>query len=192
MTPRSGAARHVAGHIAGRVLVCLCLASAVVPVAGWADAPQGPRVVVTPEAGKPPDLFAAEQDFCRSEAESTFDSEAGEGSVLRSAVVGTVLGAAAGALLSGRHHDNTGVGAVTGLIMGAASGSNQQAVTDENAQRRYDSAYEQCMVNKGNGSPRVVYRQAAPRYVPPPRTASTVPDEPPMGMPQSYPPPPPR
>lgn len=187
MTPRGGAAGYVLSHVA----VWLCLASVVLPSTVWADAPQGPRVVVTPEAGKPPDMFAAEQDFCRSEADSVFDSDASEGGVLRSAVVGTVLGAAAGALLSGRHYDNTGVGAVAGLIMGAANGANQQAVADESAQRRYDSAYAQCMVRKGNGPPRVVYRQAAPRYVPPPRTAS-VPDEPPMGMPQSYPPPPPR
>lgn len=197
-----------------RAGVCVCLLGVLLPAVGWADRPEAPRVVVTPEPGKPPDLFAAEQDFCRSEAESGIASDAGSGSVLRSAVVGTVLGAAAGAVLSGRHHDNTGVGALAGLVLGAANGASRQSADDEYAQRRYDTAYEQCMLAKGNGLPRVVYRQAAPRYVPPPGTMppgaplpravppsavppdyveldDAEPDAPPPGVPQFFPPPPP-
>ena len=201
-------------HMARRSGLYVCLLGALAPAMGWADRPDTPRVVVTPEPGKPPDLFAAEQDFCRSEAESGIESNAGNGSLLRSAVVGTVLGAAAGAVLSGRRHDNTGVGALAGLVIGAANGASRQSAEDEYAQRRYDTAYEQCMLAKGNGTPRVVYRQAAPRYLPPPSTmppgasppvavpSSGVPpdyvepddselDAPPSGESQWFPPPPP-
>lgn len=202
--------RHGLSHVG----VFACLLGVLLSPAAWADRPEAPRVVVTPEPGKPPDLFAAEQDFCRSEAEVGIESDAGNGSVLRSAVVGTVLGAAAGAVLSGRRHDNTGVGALAGLVLGAANGANRQSADDEYAQRRYDTAYEQCMLAKGNGSPRVVYRQAAPRYVPPPsgmppgapppravppsavppdyvEPDDWAPDAPSPGGPQSFPPPPP-
>lgn len=172
-----------------RVGLLLSFAAAV-STSVVAGEPQGPRVVVSPEPGKPPDMFAAEADFCRSDAESTISDDSGGGGVVRSAVIGTVLGAAAGALLSGRHHDNTAVGAVTGLVMGTAAGAGRQAQSDEQAQRRYDAAYEQCMVAKGNGAPqRVVYRQAVPRYQPP--VTAPPQDFPPPGMPQSYPPPPP-
>ncbi len=197
-----------------RVGAALCLLGALLPIGAWADRPEGPRVVVNPEPGKPPDLFAAEEDFCRSEAELGVESDSGSSSVLRSAVVGTVLGAAAGAVFSGRRHDNTGAGALVGLLMGAANGASRQSADDEHAQRRYDTTYEQCMLAKGNGAPRGVYRQAAPRYVPPPgpkptRTAPpgaalpgavppdyvepdySAPDASPLGEPQSFPPPPP-
>lgn len=148
----------------------VCLLGALLPVMGWAARPDAPRVVIAPEPGKPPDLFAAEQDFCRSEAESGVESDAGNDSILRSAVVGTVLGAAAGAVLSGRRHDNTGAGALAGLVLGAASGASRQSADEEYAQRRYDTAYAQCMLAKGNGLPQGVYRQTAPRYLPPPNT----------------------
>lgn len=188
-----------------RVGLCVCLLGAVLPALGWADRPDAPRVVVAPEPGKPPDLFAAEQDFCRSEAESGIETDDGNASVLRSAVVGTVLGAAAGAVFSGRRHDNTGAGALAGLVMGAASGASRQSADDEYAQRRYDTAYAQCMLAKGNGAPQVVIRQVvAPRYVPapgamppaaaPPRTGSPYgvpPDYAAPGAPQFFPPPPP-
>ncbi len=141
-----------------RAGLCVCLLGVLLPALGWANRPDAPRVVVTPEPGKPPDMFAAEQDFCRSEAEAGTESDAGSGTILRSAVVGTVLGAAAGAVLSGRRHDNTGAGALAGLVIGAANGASRQSADDEYAQRRYDTAYEQCMLAKGNGSPRVVYR----------------------------------
>ncbi len=157
-------------RMARRAGLCVCVLGALLPTLGWADRPEAPRVVVTPEAGKPPDMFAAEQDFCRSEAEAGIESNGGSGSVLRSAVVGTVLGAAAGAVFSGHRHDNTGAGALAGLLIGAANGASRQSADDEYAQRRYDAAYAQCMLAKGNGTPSVVYRQAVPRYVPPPRT----------------------
>ena len=40
-----------------------------------ASAIYGPRVVMAPPAGKPPDLFATEAEFCRSEANSMTTTE---------------------------------------------------------------------------------------------------------------------
>lgn len=153
-----------------RVVLCSLWATMVpmVPMVAGAGVPQGPQVVIAPEAGKPPDLFAAEQDYCRSEASALVAPASEEGTVLRSAVVGTLLGAVAGSVFSGRHHDNTAMGAVAGLAMGAAAGSNQEAVEEVHAQRRFDAAYTQCMLAKGNGTPRVVYQRAQPAYVPAP------------------------
>jgi hypothetical protein len=148
----------------------------------------GPRVVVVPPNGKPPDLFAAEADFCRSEADSLTSSEPATPTIVRSAVVGTVLGAAVGSVFSSRRYDRTGAGAVTGLIMGTAAGVNRSEVNGEQDQRRYDAAYEQCMVGKGNVSTRTSYRlvpsqEAAPTYAapppPPPVRAASPPPPPP-------------
>ncbi len=182
MTQRSWA------HNIAWVVAC----SLVAPVLAGTGVPQGPLVVISPESGKPPDLFAAEQDYCRSDASALVDTGESEGSVMRSAVVGTLLGAVAGSVFSGRHHDNTAIGAVAGLAMGAAAGSNEQAVEEANAQRRFDAAYTQCMFAKGNGTPRVVYRPAQPMYVPAPSGVPpdySVPDAPPDYM---VPPPPAR
>ncbi|MEN9436924.1 MAG: hypothetical protein RIR09_1579 [Pseudomonadota bacterium] len=165
----------------------LVLGSLLVPLWAGAGVPQGPQVVIAPEAGKPPDLFAAEQDYCRSEASALVEPASEDGSVLRSAVVGTLLGAVAGSVLSGRHHDNTAMGAVAGLAMGAAAGSNQDTVDEANAQRRFDAAYTQCMLAKGNGAPRVVYQRAQPVYVPAP--SGVPPDYAEPGVPPDYVPP---
>ncbi len=77
--------------------------------------------------------------------------------------------------------------AVAGLAMGVAAGSNQDAVDAANAQRRFDAAYTQCMLAKGNGAPRVVYQRAQPVYVPAP--SAVPPDYAEPGVPPDYVPP---
>jgi hypothetical protein len=126
-----------------------------------------PMVVIIPAPGKPPDLFAQEDEACRAQAEEMLDTRASPDPVVGSAVVGTVIGAAAGAAMGGRH-DHTAAGAVTGLIMGTAAGLNRSAAMDRSAQRHFEVAYERCMVAKGNQLPGVVYRQVAPAPPPPP------------------------
>lgn len=165
----------------------LALAAIALLLAMPAQAIDGPRVVMAPPAGKPPDLFAAEADFCRSEADSVTSTEPQGPTIVSSAVVGTVLGAAVGSVFSSRRHDRTAAGAVTGLIVGTASGANRSAMNEANEQQRYDAAYEQCMLAKGNLSPRFVYRQA------PPATYAAAPPPPPMrstAPPPNTPPPP--
>jgi hypothetical protein len=156
-------------------------------LAGCASAPPGPHVAVMPAPGKPFEVFVGEDQYCRSYAEQSAGANAADTGAQRmagSAVVGTVVGAAAGSALGGRHN-GTATGAGMGMIAGTAIGANQGAMVQQEVQRRYDIAYQQCMYAKGNQVPGTSYRQTPavsvpPQYPPP----SYVP-------PAAYPPPPP-
>ncbi|NDP43765.1 MAG: hypothetical protein GZ089_13760, partial [Aromatoleum sp.] len=81
------------------------------------------------------------------------------------------------------------IGAGTGLLFGGAAGSNAAGLSYYEAQRRYDTAYMQCMYARGHQIPgrRVVYTGPASAYPPPnyPPPPGMVPN---AGAP-SYPPP---
>lgn len=165
----------------------------VVALAGCATAPQGPRVAVMPTPGKPLELFAQEDQYCRSYAQQSVGSTDNSNErAVGAAIVGTLIGAAVGSATSTRRYNNTGAGAATGLVMGTAIGAGNSAEDGRSAQHRYDIAYQQCMVSKNNQpaqgysrqAPRVVYvPQAAPQPVPQPYY--------PPPPPGTYPPPPP-
>lgn len=164
----------------------------VAGLAGCVSPPvQGPRVAIMPTPGKPLDLFAAEDQYCRGYAQQTLGPDRRGEAAVGAAVVGTILGAAVGSATSGRHYNNTAAGAATGLMMGTAIGAGNSVEEGRGAQQRYDIAYEQCMVSKNNQpSQRYYYRQTAPVVVVPqaaPAPATAVPSYPPAG----YPPPPP-
>ena len=180
-----------------RAMAALCAASIL---AGCATAPQGPRVAIMPTPGKPLDLFAQEEQYCRSYAQQSIGPDTSAERAVGAAVVGTLLGAAVGSAMSGRRHNNTGAGAAAGLMMGSAIGAGNSAAEGQSAQHRYDIAYQQCMVSKNNQpaqqgyaqqQPRVVYvPQAAPQpYYPPPQPY--YPPAPQPQQPQPYYPPPP-
>jgi hypothetical protein len=165
-------------------LVCLISLTACV------SAPQGPRVAVMPTPGKPLELFAAEDQYCRGYAQQSLGPDTRGEAVVGSALVGTLLGAAAGSAMSGRHYNNTGAGAATGLMMGTMIGASNSAQDGRSAQQRYDIAYEQCMVSKNNQPSQRHYRQPSPAvlsvpqaapapYFPPPPSAGQVPPPPP-------------
>lgn len=158
-------------------LAGLCMA---LTLAGCVSPPvQGPRVAVMPTPGKPLDLFAAEDQYCRGYAQQTLGPDTRGEAAVGAAVVGTILGAAVGSAMSGRHSNNTAAGAATGLVMGTAIGAGNSAEVGYNAQQRYDIAYEQCMVSKNNQPSHQYYRQpVAPVYAP-------------AYPPANYPPPPP-
>jgi hypothetical protein len=159
----------------------------LIGLVGCVSAPQGPRVAVMPTPGKPLDLFAAEDQYCRGYAQQSLGPDTRNEAAVGSAVVGTILGAAVGSAMSGRHYNNTGAGAATGLVMGTAIGASNNAADGRSAQQRYDIAYEQCMVSKNNQPSRHYYRQPGTVvYVPQP--AAVAPQSPPAPY---YPPPPP-
>ena len=172
-------------------IATLCL----VGVAGCATAPQGPRVAVMPAPGKPLELFAQEDQYCRSYAQQSIGPDTSADRAVGAAIVGTLIGAAVGSATSTRRYNNTGAGAATGLVIGSAIGAGSSAEEGRGAQHRYDIAYQQCMVSKNNQpgqsyyrqSPRVVYQVAPQPYSPPPQQ----PYYPPPSQ-SSYPPPPPR
>ena len=171
-----------------RIVALACL----IGLTACVSAPQGPRVAVMPTPGKPLDLFAAEDQYCRGYAQQSLGPATRGETAVGAAVVGTLLGAAVGSATSGRRYNNTGAGAATGLMMGTMIGAGNSADEGRSAQHRYDIAYEQCMVSKNNQPSQrygrgtqgtvVVVPQAAPApYYPPP------PPPPPAGQ---VPPPP--
>jgi hypothetical protein len=164
-------------------IATLCLIS----LAGCAVAPQGPRVAIMPAPGKPLDLFAQEDQYCRSYAQQSIGPDTSNERAVGAAVVGTILGAALGSAMSGRHQNNTAAGAATGLVMGTAIGAGGSAAEGQNAQQRYDIAYQQCMVSKNNQPVQQGYYRPASRVV----YVQPSPPPPPQAPPPPYYPPPP-
>ena len=116
--------------------------------------PSGPNVLVLPGTGKNFDQFRFDDNDCRGysaqQTGATPDSAAID-SGTRSAVVGTLLGAAAGAAINGSR--GAGVGATTGLLLGGSAGAGTANASAYNVQQRYDFAYTQCMYAKGHRVP---------------------------------------
>jgi uncharacterized protein YcfJ len=170
-------------------IASLCLVS----IAGCAVAPQGPRVAIMPTPGKPLELFAQEDQYCRGYAQQSIGPDTSNDRAVGAAVVGTLLGAAVGSAMSGRHHNNTAAGAATGLMMGTAIGAGNSAQEGQSAQHRYDIAYQQCMVSKNNQPVQQGYARPASHvvYVQQPAPVVLAPQAPPPPPQPYYPPPPP-
>jgi hypothetical protein len=117
--------------------------------------PSGPSMLVLPGSGKNFDQFRADDMSCRQYAQfqvqGASPNQAAVDSGVRSAAVGTALGAVAGAAINGRH--GAGVGAGTGLLFGGMSGAGAGEVSGRYAQRGYDNAYLQCMYANGHRVP---------------------------------------
>ncbi len=135
----------------------------------------GPSVMVLPGEGKPFEEFQSEDDACRQWAEQQIGESpdaAGNKALAGGAAIGTAAGAALGALIGSTYgHAGTGaaIGAGTGLIGGAAVASGPAQRNRWELQRRYDIAYQQCMVAKGNQVPGVHRpRRGYPALPPPP------------------------
>ena len=135
-------------------------------VAGCATVPTGPNVMVLPGPQKSFEQFQADQMSCQQYAQASIGGASAQqnaaNSAVGSAAVGTLLGAAAGAIIgsaTGQAGQGAAIGAGTGLLFGSAAGSNAYGYSYYEAQRRYDMAYAQCMYARGNQLPgRVAYR----------------------------------
>ncbi len=113
--------------------------------------PSGPNVMVLPGKGKTMEQFQADDYFCRQYASSqigTNSNEVATSSGVKTAALGTALGAASGALIDGGQ--GAAVGAGIGLLLGGLTGAGSGSTSGYEAQIRYDNAYEQCMYAKGN------------------------------------------
>ena len=137
--------------------------------------PSAPSVVALPPAGKPIGVFQQEDYACRDYAFRSDNTAAPpHGAIpdgVGSSAIGTVGGAAAGALL-GAAAGNAGIGAAigagAGLLLGSAEGAHDAQASSASLQAQYDAAYAQCMASKGNSiSPPGVY-STVPVYAPPP------------------------
>lgn len=143
---------------------------------GCATIPAGPSVAVLPGAGKPFEVFQADDGVCRQWAlyqvggaspSETFNESTSSGAVL-GAIVGGGLGVAIGAA-TGNPAAGAAIGGATGLLGGMSIGADYGAASSYALQNRYDIAYGQCMSSKGHKVP--VYRQQANVYAPSPRPA---------------------
>lgn len=118
--------------------------------------PSGPSVMTLPGSGKSFDQFSSDEYQCRQFAYSQLGGVTPRQSSLtsgaESAVIGTGLGAAAGALLLGGG-EGAAIGAGAGLLMGSLSGSDTSRASGYEGQRRYDISYIQCMYAKGHRVP---------------------------------------
>jgi hypothetical protein len=158
--------------------------------AGCVSVPTGPSTTALPGTGKPFEQFRADDGSCRQYAYELVGGRTAENAQVDSGVRSTVAGAAIGALIGGAVGGGHGaaVGAGVGGGAGALAGIGAADASGYATQRRYDSAYTQCMYSRGhrvavNGG--YGYRHAAAAgYYPPPTTTYAPP-------PGSYAPPPP-
>jgi outer membrane lipoprotein SlyB len=164
---------------------------------GCAVAPAGPSVLVLPGPQKTPAQFQADQAGCQQQASALVAPgvEASNNQAAATAVIGTAIGAAVGALIGYGGYGGYGSyanqgaawGAGAGLMYGGALGSSYSQASNMGLQQRYDNAFAQCMVQSGNQMPGVAsYRRAVPA-VPPPPPGYRYP--PPNARPPSLPPP---
>jgi len=142
----------------GRGLTGSALVVGALFLGACATVPQGPSVMVMPPPGKPIDAFQADDNVCRQYASNQVGTSAGAaatGSTATGAVLGTLIGAGAGAALGaigGHAATGAAVGAGVGLLGGTAVGAGQGQAAGNEAQRRYDIAYQQCMYEIGRAS----------------------------------------
>jgi uncharacterized protein YcfJ len=136
-----------------RRAVLIGVAIPMLLLAGCAETPMGPTVMVMPPPGKPLDVFATDQAVCRQFAEQSVAGQAQNANnrAVGAAALTTVLGAGLGAAIGG------GRGAAIGAGAGALGGTGIGASTSSNAQMsiqdQYNIAYAQCMFSRGNQVP---------------------------------------
>lgn len=154
---------------------------------GCAVAPTAPKVTVLPGSRKSPEQFRADSTACQQQVQAMLanDAQVANNQTVANAAVGTLIGAAAGALLGQGSRNPSAVagwGAGTGLLLGSAAGSGSSQAASYAIQQRFDAIYVQCMYRCGHQVPAMIsYRRSMP---------ATVPDYPPPNYPpQSYPPP---
>lgn len=172
--------------------------------------PSGPSLQALPGSRQSFEQFQFDDAACRQYASNQIGgrtpAENAQESAAASAVAGTAIGAAAGAAIGGNSH-GAAVGAGIGLLTGAMAGLGASETSYHVSQRRFDSAYYQCMYARGHKVPTSgryaqamrsppAQRAPAPAIVtPPPNAAVPPPDAPPPPAPYTppyWPPPPPR
>src|ERR1700690_1044188 len=158
----------------------------LVVLSGCATVPNGPTVTVLPAPGKPFAQFQDDDAICRQWAAQQIGvtpQETVNQNTATGAVAGTLIGGGLGAAIgaaSGHVGTGAAIGAGTGLLFGTLAGSDRGYAYGRSAQRKYDTAYQQCMYAKGNQVPgmvepsRRVHRRMPPP--PPPDLDSTPPD----------------
>ena len=176
-----------------RALPGLLLLTMAVVLTGCAVTPTTPTVIVLPGSQKTQSQFQIDAAACQQQAQNLVApmAQAANNQAATNVVVGTAIGAAAGALL-GQGSYNPGAvaawGAGTGMLVGSAAAGGASQVSSLTLQQQFNIAYVQCMYQAGHQVP----GQPASRR---PVTVVAPPPPPPPGYrpqavsPQGYPPP---
>lgn len=174
-------------HWARPTIWTLGAGAALVVLAGCTTMPNGPSALVLPGSGKTFDQFRNDDQSCRGYAQIQLGGntaqQASVDSGVRSAALGTAVGALAGAAIGG--HNSVGAGAGTGLAFGTMAGLGAGESSGYALQQRYDFAYQQCMYASGNRVPVAGGLASAPApapasgALPPPNAAYPPPNTPP-------------
>lgn len=158
---------------------------------GCAVAPTAPTVMVLPGTKKDPAQFQADSMACQQEAQALLAtaSEVVNNQAASNVFIGTLLGAAVGALL-GQGSYNPGAaaawGAGTGLLFGSAAAGGNSQVASYSLQQRFDFAFMQCMYQRGNQVPgQATYGRQLPVAPAPPPPGYRYP---PQNVAPAYPP----
>jgi hypothetical protein len=121
--------------------------------------PSGPSVMVLPGSTVTFEQFQFDDAVCRGWAAQQCGASANQVATrdaVSGAAVGTAVGAASGAAIgaaAGNPAAGAAIGAGSGLLLGTAAGASQGTWSANEMQRRYDTAYLQCMYAKGNQIP---------------------------------------
>ena len=153
------------------VRLCIGVAALLSLGACAVQPPSGPSIAAMPGNGKSYEAFQADDSACRyaayNQSGGAQAAQAGTNAAVGSAAVGTVVGAAAGALL-GAAAGNAGIGAAAGagagLLTGSAVGANGAQYSAADLQRNYDTVYGQCMFAHGDTIQRPVVVAPYPAY----------------------------
>lgn len=122
-------------------------------LAGCVSAPVGPHVSVIPAKGKTLEQFKIDDQTCKAYAQGQVGDEMEKNSALNT-LMDMAIGGAVGALggqAIGHNTKGTLAGAGIGMAAGLATGAYQANKASEDAQIRYDNAYQECMHTKGHG-----------------------------------------
>lgn len=140
-----------------------------------------------PGTGKNYDQFRQDDLSCRQFAYDQIGGatakQVADNIFATSAIMGTIVGAAIGALAGGE--EAAGIGAATGLFVGSLIGVDEANASAYSAQYHYDNAYIQCMYAQGHRVPvsghikeQWTYKQPSSRFrhYPPPPPGYNSPD----------------
>jgi hypothetical protein len=139
--------------------------------------PAAPSVMAMPGQGKGYGQFQNDDGMCRQAASASIGgvspAQAANNAGVGSAVVGTLLGAAAGALIGsagGAAGAGAAIGAGAGLVAGSSVGAANAQAAGGSLQWRYDATYAQCMTAQGEqvAGPPLPYGYPYPPPAPPP------------------------
>jgi hypothetical protein len=144
-----------------RATTSIAILAAALALSACAIAPpSGPSVMALPAEGKSFEQFQQDDAVCQQYASARIGNgspqQAANESGVSSAAIGTLVGAAAGALIGAAAGDpaaGAAIGGGGGLLFGSAAGVSNAYASGAALQQRYDMAYTQCMVGKGESVP---------------------------------------